>query len=114
MDLYDVAVARKLSSGVGGGGGSSDFSTAEVTIVGGQGLGSEVVLPIITEMAFGDYTGIVSTELFESGIQTVVLYQGHAYADGVYISSVSGNATLTDEGKLKLLDITGDCTITIS
>ena len=32
MDLYDIAVARKLSGG-GGGGGSSDFSTAQVTII---------------------------------------------------------------------------------
>ena len=32
MDLFDIAVARKLSSGGGGGGGSSDFSTAEVTV----------------------------------------------------------------------------------
>ena len=36
MDLYDVAVARKLSSG--GGGGSSDFSTAEVTFTSTSGM----------------------------------------------------------------------------
>lgn len=31
MDLYDIAVARKLSGGSGGGGGSSDFEQITVT-----------------------------------------------------------------------------------
>lgn len=37
MDLYDIAIAKKLSSS-GGGGGSSDFSTAEVITTGGENV----------------------------------------------------------------------------
>ena len=103
MDLYDVAVARKLSSGGGGGGGSSDFSTALLTVTGSSEV--EFICPVTN----GD---IADTRIYEAGTYEVILYKGSAYFY-VYegnIASVSGN--IEQSGKRYI--ITGDCTITIS
>lgn len=94
----------------GGGGGSSDFSTATVT-VRLKTLGI-IVLPI---QYVDDVTeGIIATPA-TSGNTTIVLYKGLAIGsvlgDGFNVS-VSGNAnydSLTGQ-----IFITGDCTITIS
>ena len=86
MDLYDVAVARKLSSGGGGGGGSSDFSTAEVTLnmtlplgVTAEDIGlSDVDLGLYTARKIGATNNKVSV-IIQSGRST--------YAYGVYATS---------------------------
>ena len=141
MDLYDVAVARKLSSGGGGGvtieelnvtdngtytaptgkayspvkvnvsgGGSSDFTTAEVTVV--NTLPDDI--PVYIYGAFVVNGTLECYTEFSNGTsqKQVALYLG-----GVNVSpdeydnvSVSGNATI-DGG---IITITGDCTITIS
>ena len=115
MDLYDVAVARKLSSG--GGGGSSDFSTAEVTVTD-QRISCTFALyvdlpPEIGLPADGAIT-VVRSEPVEAGVANVPLYKGGALAifttnAGTIITS--GDITELGEGTYF---ITGDCTITIS
>lgn len=113
MNLYDIAIARKLSGG-GGGGGSSDFSTAKITIA--SGLTRWVMafsLPIIVE-ELDDLIGNleISKEEYSAPL-SVVLYKGQC-TGAVYTEdgtiSVSGNATFDGEEII----ITGDCTITIS
>ena len=102
MDLYDVAVARKLSSGGGGGGGSSDFSTAEVT-VNGAGF-------IMAAFINNDNTiGAVS---LENETAPIILFKGKAnlYTEDT-VSEISGD--IEDAGGGDYI-VTGDCTITIS
>ena len=110
MDLYDVAVARKLSSGGGGGGGSSDFSTAEVTI------GNSSANTIQMYLAYCDDEFGVSaiTNLSRDDEREVIvpLYKGKA--DCWFDSeNVETTGNITDEGD-GYYTITGDCTITIS
>lgn len=95
---------------VEGGGGSSDFSTAEVTVnVNTQQF--EFYVPLINEEHgyLGSYDNINPSE---SKILTVGLYKGKALTQFLTngVVSVSGNAQLNDDQIL----ITGDCTITIS
>lgn len=104
MDLYDIAVARKLSGGSGGGGGNSDFSTAEVTII------PPVPMPVvgfwIVDDEFGDTAIFIGTST-----HTAILYKGQQvlYFDDAP-SAVSGAAEIVDTSVL----VKGDCTITIS
>lgn len=90
-------------------GGSSDFSTAQVTVVQ-ETLGT-VALPV--KYVDGATEGIIAT--VPNNDNTVVLYKGLAIGsvldDGLNVS-VSGNAdydSLTGQ-----IFITGDCTITMS
>lgn len=130
----DIITATKLNNieqgivnaeGGGGGGGSSDFSTATVTLNAGGTIGfnlSSAVIdlssswdlepntlpPVITRLDTESPQGVSS--------YTVALYQGHTLAF-IYTdeASVQGNAQrITDIEDLVALDITGDCTITIS
>ena len=112
MNLFDVAVASKLSGG-GGGGGSSDFSTAEVTFIDEGGIGEDVFGPILYD-GEGD-AGIIPYTSTDSGTISIALYKGVA---GLYVKngtdytfSVSGD--ITDDGQ-GYFTITGDGTITIS
>ena len=108
----------------GGGGGSSDFSTAEVTIIGGENIpdGCKFMMPLLMDddgyiyIDGGDaiYQGTIS--------YTAVLYQGYtsfntfvasngAITTGNFTISVTGNASVMSGN---FVSITGDCTITIS
>lgn len=104
MNLYDIAIARKLS---GGGGGSSDFSTAEVTITlsGSQPM---IMLPHTTEMgAFEGSFGLVQN----NGTYSVILYKGLALGlpnNPSIQPTLSGDITVVDG----MLLITGNGTIT--
>lgn len=107
MEYFDNLLGEQLTEG---GGGSSDFSTANVTVnVNTQQF--EFYAPIINEEHgyLGSYDSINPSE---SETLTVCLYKGKAltqfFTDGVV--SVSGNAQLNNDQIL----ITGDCTITIS
>lgn len=96
---------NKVTVNVEGGGGSSDFSTAEVTLTNETPFG--------LTLAHIDNTTGISPHMAQSGEYEVVLYKGKA--EGVFMSpsgnlSVTGNITYND-GELV---ITGDCTITIS
>lgn len=127
-DLFDIAVARKLSGG-GGGGGSSDFSTAQVTIVNNF----PVSVPITLYGAIGDYSdeyglspntlpSCAGTKFAEQSANTTEVYNlalcethGIISMNSSYMVSVAGNIErlITEEGCV-IYDITGDCTITIT
>jgi hypothetical protein len=92
----------------GSGGGSSDFSTANVTVV--RNTTAIVALPV----KYDDGSiGAIVVDNANSGDNDIFLYKGHAFASvftaGVNVSA-SGNATAVEGG----VEITGDCTITIS
>ena len=91
-----------------GGGGSSDFSTANVTINNaGDGL----------LIAFTDGETTISG-MFNSGTISAILYKGAAsaevYDESQNITINSGAATYPEPDNHKFVLITGDCTITIS
>lgn len=108
-----------ISSGSGGG-GSSDFSTAEVTIVNTGESTWALVAPIVLEEGTQTYPigmysaleGIIAGNT--TTVVKVALFSGHAYIDTMAnpftVVSTSGNITLNND----ICDITGDCTITIS
>lgn len=116
MNLYDIAVARKLSGG--GGGGSSDFSGAEVTIVTAINEEIEISVVYVTEESFGiPYEHFDKYYYMEASMSpatiTVPLYKGKAdcFVGGNYTVSVSGDASINE---MHTITITGDCTITVS
>lgn len=123
MDLFDIAVARKLSGGSGGGGGGdSDFSTAQVTVTttlsavdldqctcciesGELGEGSPSAIGDISSLYGGQDASTTKT-------YNVPLYKGGC------IWSIS-NTNVSISGDIvnifgPMYYITGDCTITIS
>lgn len=97
-----------------GGGGSSDFSTAEVTVVNSTAmpLGIEII------NIDGEENKLVSGQIVNRNTTksvNAVLYDGSQYYDVYEISgtiTVSGNAEYDAENSI--ITITGDCTITIS
>ena len=106
-------------------GGSSDFSTAEVTIVDGDG-GAYIALWSVLQDVSASFelapntipTVLTSldTEL-SSGSNSfeVIMYQGHAVLGCETALSTSGSVELiADLDGYAVYDITGDCTITIS
>ena len=122
MDLFDIAIARKLSGGSGGGGGSSDFSTAEVTIT--NNLSHEIILYISNmeddELGINSFFEVVAVEL-QTTVIPAILYKGKAVGclidpttndntiDGIYICADG----IADDGDQYVI-VTGNGTITIS
>ena len=112
MKYFDTLLGEQLLEGEGGGGGSSDFSTAEVTIVNNTGDGTSFDGAIIKN---GNIN--INTRLDEgTNILTLVLYKGVSYC-GTYdidmsTAVITGDAEYTSEDNCYI--ITGDCTITIS
>jgi len=94
-----------------GGGGSSDFSTAEVTVIQEDESLRGFLLPSISNDTF-------ELQEYQSGIHTVPLYRGSLFimasANIGIIESVSGDIERLSEGKRSYYRIYGDCTITIS
>ena len=120
-DLFDIAVARKLSggSGGGGGGGSSDLSTAEVTTIGTSQIVRDVWLPLIAEgegyaIIYAGTVNITSLNGPSGNTVTVPLYKGSmsfALPEGYSgTPTITGDATVDEYG---WVIVTGDCTITI-
>ena len=113
MNLYDIAVARKLS---GGGGGSSDFSTAEVTVINESAIGVALGVINIQNDAL-DEVGIVATS-GETSQGTCVLYKGESNIgvlvtwDGTPVENYVVSGSIIDNDGL--FTITGNGTITIS
>lgn len=101
-----VALADNYS---GGGGGSSDFSTAQVTAAI---AGDYMQIPFVYDE--GGEAGIVSTGITESGTYSVPIYKGMLVGsiDATRTVNVSGNAEYDQSNHVII--ITGDCTITIS
>ena len=100
MNALEQAVAS-------GGGGSSDFSTAQVTF--DNSAGAQFMLPVILTLPSGG-TSASSIDAASGEIQAI-LYKGNAM--GVILGgtvTVTGSATY----RAPVLTVTGDCTITIS
>ena len=96
-------VVKNMSGG--GGGGSSDFSTAQVTFVAdsfSQDGGNVSNFIYINDT----YLETVYETALE-GEYTAVCYKGEGYAFVPTVVSVSGNATINGND----VTITGDCTI---
>ena len=118
MDYYDILLASKLSEG--GGGGSSDFSTAEVTTINKT---NETIMGIHiptvceeNELGEGSPAVLFNEMIIPTGTSThkVRMYKGLAYCgnvlfNGDFIITTSGNIEFEDTNAF----ITGDCTITI-
>lgn len=108
----------KVNVNVEGGGGSSDLSTAEVT----SSNDSEENLTVTLIGEIGPrMESVIASNLKAGRTASAVLYKGHQYvalgSNTVTINSGSAEIiTITDPmfGDMKFLDITGDCTITIS
>ena len=106
MNALEQAVAS------GGGGGSSDFSTAEVTIVNNKNKTLAMYIPMI--FSEDGFSALVVNDVVDSGENqyTVPLYQGVAYIipnDNIGTPVISGDCEYDD-----FLIVSGDCTITIS
>ena len=106
----------------GGGGGSSDFTTAHVTVVDSSGGKTGGIDGLACHVCtFATLEGISATfqaPMWAQGSSVefdAVLYKGGAYFEYAdeqsEVESVSGSATKMGE---KTVLITGDCTITIS
>lgn len=125
-DLRDFEIYRaKLVEGIGnmssGGGGSSDFSTAEVTIINNRSdMGINFLMPTFMETPFISST-YLSEPIFahRTVVAPVILYKnkgGIAVRDyDTYETkpnfAVTGSIEYIGDGEF---DITGDGTITIS
>lgn len=100
-----------------GGGGSSDFSTANVTMIGGVSLSaSRIMLAEETGAPF-DFLMTLAGEPFETDTTIVTaLYKGRAI---INVASLQFGKTITVSGDIENMEediyiVTGDCTITIS
>lgn len=102
-----------ISSGSGGGGGESDFSTAEVTITWNDSkLGELLWDSCPTIVSDSMITGVMYTNI-SPAIITVPLYKGKCYWEKTTRGlTLSGNIEEYNDGDGML--ITGDGTITIS
>ena len=105
---------------ISGGGGSSDFSTAEVTIVNTYSSDFMIQMAITKSEDGMDATlGMLTSWQIDSGmIANVILYKGSA---GAMIDGFPLNAppTIATSGNIQNMEghsylITGDCTITLS
>lgn len=112
MSYFDTLFAKSLA---GGGGGSSDFSTTEVTIANNTADMISLQVPYITTDREGNKFLSCYIGVFEEESVTIeaVLYKGavDAYVNGDHSSvSVTGNIAYSDP----TITITGEGTITVS
>ena len=105
MNALEQAVAS-------GGGGSSDFSTAEVTITNNKNDTLAINVPmIVSEDGFSALIIADNVDIGENQY-TVPLYQGVAFImplDDIGTPTITGDCEYDD-----YLIVSGDCTITIS
>lgn len=107
-----LALAQYVS---GGGGGGGDFTTAEVTFVNNTERSINVTFATVMSFPNGDgfSTGSVSIPKgTREGI--AILYKGTGsvyFGESEYTLTVSGNAIVVGPN---VVNITGDCSITIS
>ena len=105
----DIAQYALADVNVEGGGGSSDFSTAEVTLANDCG-GQPLIFPVVTN------NGLDHIEISEAGMYVIPLYNGHYLMKDrqtlAQIEEVSGNIEEIGSGRDAYFDITGDCVIT--
>ena len=120
----DIAQYALADVNVEGGGGSSDFSTAEVTVTGPTEEDyTQLVLAAAVDYHDPEYPeddesySIGSLPITSNSVLQIVLYKGKAYVTVVprsdqAVVTVSGNieATFIENRYI----VTGDCSITIS
>jgi hypothetical protein len=86
-----------------GGGGSSDFSTATVTITESYSVAFPAILTV------GDLSYIaIAPQVYNVGVYDIVLYKGHALLTTE--ATVEGNAELIDEDE-GVWDVSGAITL---
>ena len=118
MDLFELAVAKKLAGGGGGGGGDSDFSTCTVTIITNS-RSPLINAPVVFDsgtLGPGSPAAIfpydVVLDIGET-VVTVPLYKGSC----LWESSSWGDRSVTVSGNIAdmggMLLITGDGTVTV-
>ena len=95
------------------GGGSSDFSTASVTVVNGGNSRSLVGANALDDGEDTGSVGSIGIGQDETKVVHVILYKGVAWVSrgDATIVSVSGSAEKLGSS---MVMVTGDCTITIS
>ena len=106
MDLFDIAVARKLSGGGGGGGG--DFDTATVTFSCSDGLyyayGHAVTTNAPVTLVFPLFTDANGQKIFTIGFSSIADINPQVMptvTGGVQLDediTVSGDGTFTAAG----------------
>jgi len=121
-DIVTAEKLNKLENGVAaGGGGSSDFTTAEVTVINNAYQTIYASIPVVyeeNELGEGSPATLVCDTLFVYGETTIInvpLYKGTCLVNGSAFEQV----ILDMEGNIQqmfngVLMITGDGTITIS
>lgn len=118
-DLFDIALARKLSGG--GGGGSSDFSTAEVTLINKEGYsGFGLYDPGYGEFPYGyrcfyikNGQIVTGGPMIHTDPETFTLYYiGDSLELSPDTAYESSTGAVTWNPDTYTLTITGDCTIT--
>lgn len=108
-DTITAEKLNKIEQGIASGGGSSDFSTAKLTVTGSSTFG----IPIsISRVSSYEGTEATAPAISENGIYDVILYKGVAF--GAFDTEESVSITGSGEYDDGDLIITGDCTITIS
>lgn len=111
---------NKVTVNVEGGGGSSDFSTAEVTITNNSS--EEVQFYIPTYMDIPGYGTIIQSFMWTNSEEptfegeVVIPTNGELYVGSSLAQFTTSNTSITGNARLEngQLIITGDCTITIS
>lgn len=104
-------LGEQLTEGEGGGGGSSDFSTAEVTINSADGVNPPIAVAGMPRVEADCISSEVQMQETTSATYVVPLYKGKIVTVLLYLDIVSytGNITFDEE----VFTITGDCTITV-
>jgi len=110
MNLFDVAVASKLSGG-GGGGGSSDFTTATVTMISDYELEEWPSAAQIVDIGGIDMlSGSTGYQVSTTPVtMTVALYKGKSFV--FFSDTVSTKSGGIEDGPDGGYIVTGDCTV---
>ena len=113
IESIDGVITRiKVNDEDYGGGGSSDFSTAELIFSKSGVSGSFMVSWVYDDGENHSTMG----EIVESGTYNIILYRGNAFA--LFKPEGAGDFNIVGTGDVEVdgtdIYITGDCTITIS
>lgn len=126
MNLYDIAIAKKLSGGGGGGGGEFPIATVTFNVTGDERLDNVLTLIPIDDVDFHimglykDSSNKYFMDLPETGIMgghsteyTIMMLDSSFKCMAAHNESsttVSGNATIDSN---YIVTVTGDCIITV-
>jgi glutamine phosphoribosylpyrophosphate amidotransferase len=108
MEYFDNLLGEQLTEG---GGGSSDFSTATITV--NPTHKAVVTMPVIREDGVVEIRGIHGTSQFILGEQGTSIHI-EVMSDDATITITGDYREVVEEGEVVEQIATGDCTITIS